>query len=216
MAAQNPLPAVYHYPPEFMAQLMPEIIRAHVARGGLLARRRAPRNAVKDHRAGQCRRPRTLAGLAYPLHGRLLPRRGWPQWIIRGWLALESGSEPLLIARTEGNPLFLEDSGRTLVETGALTGSRGAYRFVKPLDGVAMPAHRPGDPRGAHRSARGRGQAAAPGRGPSPNREACVPLSHTVTSASASSTGNPQQARKHLTTATTKYCRRKRADQVIE
>jgi predicted ATPase len=48
--------------------------------------------------------------------------------------------EPLLIARTEGNPLFLEESVRTLVETGALTGSRGAYRFVKPLDGVVMPA----------------------------------------------------------------------------
>ena len=48
--------------------------------------------------------------------------------------------EPLLIARTEGNPLFLEESVRTLVETGALTGSRGAYRFVKPLDSVAMPA----------------------------------------------------------------------------
>jgi class 3 adenylate cyclase/tetratricopeptide (TPR) repeat protein len=48
--------------------------------------------------------------------------------------------EPLLIARTEGNPLFLEESVRTLVETGALTGSRGAYHFVKPLDGVAMPA----------------------------------------------------------------------------
>jgi class 3 adenylate cyclase/tetratricopeptide (TPR) repeat protein len=48
--------------------------------------------------------------------------------------------EPLLIARTEGNPLFLEESVRTLVETGALTGSRGAYRFMKRLDGIAMPA----------------------------------------------------------------------------
>ena len=31
----------------------------------------------------------------------------------------------LLIARTEGNPFFLEESVRTLVETGVLVGSRG-------------------------------------------------------------------------------------------
>jgi len=35
-----------------------------------------------------------------------------------------------LIARTEGNPLFLEESVRTLVETRALIGERGAYRLV--------------------------------------------------------------------------------------
>ena len=47
--------------------------------------------------------------------------------------------KPLLIARTEGNPLFLEESVRTLVEVGALTGGRGAYRLVKPLDTISMP-----------------------------------------------------------------------------
>ncbi|MEE8138621.1 MAG: hypothetical protein V3T81_07100, partial [Thermoanaerobaculia bacterium] len=31
-------------------------------------------------------------------------------------------------ARTEGNPFFVEESVRTLVETGALDGSPGAYR----------------------------------------------------------------------------------------
>ena len=31
----------------------------------------------------------------------------------------------LLIARTEGNPFFLEESVRTLVETGILVGERG-------------------------------------------------------------------------------------------
>src|SRR5438445_3451406 len=34
----------------------------------------------------------------------------------------------LLISRTDGNPFFLEESVRTLVETGALAGDRGAYR----------------------------------------------------------------------------------------
>ena len=35
----------------------------------------------------------------------------------------------LLIERTEGNPLFLEESVRTLVETARLVGERGAYRL---------------------------------------------------------------------------------------
>ena len=42
--------------------------------------------------------------------------------------------EPLkraLIERTEGNPFFLEESVRTLVETRALVGERGAYRMAK-------------------------------------------------------------------------------------
>jgi class 3 adenylate cyclase/predicted negative regulator of RcsB-dependent stress response len=47
--------------------------------------------------------------------------------------------KPLLIARTEGNPLFLEESVRTLVEIGALTGSGGAYRLTRPPDAISMP-----------------------------------------------------------------------------
>ena len=47
---------------------------------------------------------------------------------------------PLLIARTEGNPLFLEESVRTLVETGALAGQPGGYRLVRPADSIQMPA----------------------------------------------------------------------------
>ena len=46
----------------------------------------------------------------------------------------------LLIARAEGNPFFLEESVRTLVETGVLVGERGAYRLGKPLDGLQVPA----------------------------------------------------------------------------
>jgi len=41
----------------------------------------------------------------------------------------------LLVARAEGNPFFLEESVRTLVETRVLSGERGAYRLTKP-DGV--------------------------------------------------------------------------------
>jgi len=40
----------------------------------------------------------------------------------------------LLITRTQGNPFCLEESVRTLVETGGLIGDRGAYRLAQPLD----------------------------------------------------------------------------------
>ena len=46
----------------------------------------------------------------------------------------------LLIARTEGNPFFLEESVRTLVETGGLVGEPGAYRLAQALLTVQVPA----------------------------------------------------------------------------
>ena len=46
----------------------------------------------------------------------------------------------MLTARTEGNPLFLEESIRALVETGTLAGERGAYRLAEPLEAIAVPA----------------------------------------------------------------------------
>ena len=45
-----------------------------------------------------------------------------------------------LIARTEGNPFFLEESVRTLVETGVLRGTPGAYRLVQPVERLQVPA----------------------------------------------------------------------------
>jgi class 3 adenylate cyclase/tetratricopeptide (TPR) repeat protein len=57
------------------------------------------------------------------------------------------GSDPqleslkrVLIERTEGNPFFLEESARTLVETGALAGDRGAYCLTTSTDTLTMPA----------------------------------------------------------------------------
>jgi class 3 adenylate cyclase/ABC-type thiamine transport system ATPase subunit len=47
---------------------------------------------------------------------------------------------PLLIQRTEGNPSFLEESVRTLVETGALVGEPGGYRVAHALPTLQMPA----------------------------------------------------------------------------
>ena len=46
----------------------------------------------------------------------------------------------LLIERTEGNAFFLEESVRTLVETKALAGARGAYRLVADAQAIHVPA----------------------------------------------------------------------------
>ena len=46
----------------------------------------------------------------------------------------------LLIARTGGNPFFLEETVRTLVETGVLVGTPGAYSLVQVLPGIQVPA----------------------------------------------------------------------------
>src|SRR5437773_5270733 len=46
----------------------------------------------------------------------------------------------LLIERTEGNPLFLEESVRSLVETEVLVGQPGAYRLGKDPIAIQVPA----------------------------------------------------------------------------
>jgi tetratricopeptide (TPR) repeat protein len=44
-----------------------------------------------------------------------------------------------LIERTEGNPFFLEESVRVLVETGGLVGERGAYRPGRDVNDLDVP-----------------------------------------------------------------------------
>jgi class 3 adenylate cyclase/tetratricopeptide (TPR) repeat protein len=71
-----------------------------------------------------------------------LPREGAEE-LLASLLGDDRGLEPfrtLLIDRTEGNPFFLEEIVRTLVETGALVGERGAYRLGKPLATIQVPA----------------------------------------------------------------------------
>jgi class 3 adenylate cyclase/tetratricopeptide (TPR) repeat protein len=45
----------------------------------------------------------------------------------------------LLVGRTEGNPFFLEETVRTLVETKALAGERGRYRLTQPVQAIQVP-----------------------------------------------------------------------------
>jgi len=63
--------------------------------------------------------------------------------LLRSLLGDDIGLEPLtqrLIERTQGNPFFLEESVRTLVETQVLVGDRGAYRLVRTLPSIQVPA----------------------------------------------------------------------------
>jgi tetratricopeptide (TPR) repeat protein len=64
--------------------------------------------------------------------------------LLQALLGDDAGLVPItqrLIARTQGNPFFLEESVRTLVETGVLVGERGAYHLAPHVG--AAPRGRP-------------------------------------------------------------------------
>lgn len=63
--------------------------------------------------------------------------------VLQSLLGDDPGLQPLkrvLIRRTEGNPFFLEESVRTLVETKVLTGDHGIYRLTQAIETVQVPA----------------------------------------------------------------------------
>jgi len=62
--------------------------------------------------------------------------------LLQALLGADRTLQPLkriLIEQTEGNPFFLEESVRTLVETRVLTGTRGAYGLATALPGIQVP-----------------------------------------------------------------------------
>jgi len=62
--------------------------------------------------------------------------------LVRVLMGTDSSLRPLtrlLIEKTEGNPFFLEESVRTLIETNVLGGERGAYRLVGQLKAIQVP-----------------------------------------------------------------------------
>jgi len=63
--------------------------------------------------------------------------------LLEAVLGAEANLQPLkrlLIERTEGNPFFLEESVRTLVETKVLVGERGNFRLARPIESTQVPA----------------------------------------------------------------------------
>jgi hypothetical protein len=86
--------------------------------------------------------PRALRSCCRPCWGRLAGLRSLKQ---------------LAIERTEGNPFFLEESVRTLVEIQALVGQRGAYRPARGLPNIQVPATAQ-TVLGAHRAAAAGGE----------------------------------------------------------
>ena len=46
----------------------------------------------------------------------------------------------MIHARTKGNPFFIEEIVQTLIESGHLTGARGAYRLTTPVNALQVPA----------------------------------------------------------------------------
>ena len=47
--------------------------------------------------------------------------------------------KPQLIEWTDGNPFFLEETVRTLVETGVLAGPRGVHELTRPVTAIGVP-----------------------------------------------------------------------------
>src|SRR5215813_14876306 len=62
--------------------------------------------------------------------------------LLHDWLGSDPSLAPLrarIEARAGGNPLFIEEIVRSLVERGALFGERGAYRLATPVEEIALP-----------------------------------------------------------------------------
>ena len=63
--------------------------------------------------------------------------------LLLGLLGTDEALQPLrvlLVERSEGNPFFIEESVRTLVETRALVGERGQYQLASALADIQVPS----------------------------------------------------------------------------
>src|SRR4029453_15990144 len=62
--------------------------------------------------------------------------------LLDDWLGSDDMLAPLrarIEARARGNPLFVEEMIRSLVERGVLRGDRGAYRLDTPIEEITLP-----------------------------------------------------------------------------
>jgi class 3 adenylate cyclase/tetratricopeptide (TPR) repeat protein len=71
-----------------------------------------------------------------------LPSTGAAE-LLQYLLGADPGLAPLktlLIERTEGNPFFIEESVRSLLETSVLTGDKGSYTLAQKIENIRMPS----------------------------------------------------------------------------
>jgi len=64
------------------------------------------------------------------------------EYLLQILLGSESGLAPVkrfLVERSGGNPFFIEEIVRTLVESKVFTGARGQYRLAQPFESVRVP-----------------------------------------------------------------------------
>ncbi len=62
------------------------------------------------------------------------------QQLLAGLLGPGPALAPLMLQLArQGNPFFLEETVRTLVETGALAGERGSFRLTRPVETLQVP-----------------------------------------------------------------------------
>src|SRR5207247_11079820 len=62
--------------------------------------------------------------------------------LVDDWLGSDDMLAPLrarIEARARGNPLFVEEMIRSLVERGVLRGGRGAYGLAAPIEAITLP-----------------------------------------------------------------------------
>jgi tetratricopeptide (TPR) repeat protein len=80
----------------------------------------------------------------YFTHLRLAPlKQLGGEELLASLLGADPALQPLqaeILARTEGNPFFIEESVQGLVEDGALSGEAGAYRLAIPVRSISVPA----------------------------------------------------------------------------
>jgi class 3 adenylate cyclase/tetratricopeptide (TPR) repeat protein len=89
-----------------------------------------------EHRPGWRQRPHATEIRLAPLSARSA------EALVEEFLGPAPELQPLtrlLVERTGGNALFLEESARALIENEVVGGDRGAYRLVKPLASIQIP-----------------------------------------------------------------------------
>ena len=61
----------------------------------------------------------------------------------------------LIVSKAEGNPFFIEEVTKSLIEVGALRRTANGYVLGRPVSEIVIPEHHPGRDHGAHRPAGG-------------------------------------------------------------